>query len=311
MTATLDVIIVNWNAGQPLRECVLSIGSAEESGFDLTRVVVVDNGSTDGSLDAMHNPGLPLTVIHNPENRGFAAACNQGAKGSKADYLLFLNPDTRLFRETLSKPIHFMEQPENAQVGICGVRLVDDFGITTISCARFPSVKIFFGKMTGLSRILPRVFPSHVMSSGECLHSSTVDQVIGAFFLVRKSLCNSLGGFDERFFVYFEEVDFSLRAKRKGFSSYYLSDVLLYHKGGGSSEKAKAKRLFYSLRSRVQYGFKHFSLPEALALLMLTLTLELMARMSLAIFSLSMSRFNETIRGYSQLIVYLLAKGWK
>ena len=149
------------------------------------------------------------------------------------------------------------------------------------------------------------------MSSGECSHSSTVDQVIGAFFLVRKSLYDLIGGFDERFFVYFEEVDFALRAKRKGYSSYYLSDVLLCHKGGASSEKVKAKRLFYSLRSRIQYGFKHFSLLEALVLLVLTLTLELMARTSLAILSLSKSRFNETITGYSQLILYLLAKGWK
>jgi hypothetical protein len=311
MTTTLDVIIVNWNAGEPLRDCLLSIEDAERSGFNLTRLMVVDNGSTDGSLDATHNPGLPLTVIHNPENRGFAAACNQGAKQSKADYLLFLNPDTRLFRDTLSKPIQFMQKPENAHVGICGVRQVDDFGVTTISCARFPSLRIFFGKMTGLSRILPRVFPSHVMSSGECLHSSIVDQVIGAFFLVRKSLYDLIGGFDERFFVYFEEVDFALRAKRKGYSSYYLGDALLYHKGAGSSEKIKAKRLFYSLRSRIQFGFKHFSLPEALALLMLTLSLELMARISLAIFSLSKSRLNETIMGYSQLIVCLLAKGWK
>jgi len=150
-----------------------------------------------------------------------------------------------------------------------------------------------------------------VMSSGEYLHSSTVDQVIGAFFLVRRSLYDLIGGFDERCFVYFEEVDFALRAKRKGYSSYYLSDVKLYHKGGGSSEKVKGKRLFYSLRSRIQYGFKHFSLLEALALLVLTLTLELVARIAQAIFSLSKSRFNETIRGYSQLIVYLLAKGCK
>src|SRR5438094_1323064 len=97
MTDTLDIIIVNWNAGKPFRDCLLSIKNAKKSGFNLTRVVVVDNGSTDGSLDAIHTAGLPLTVIRNPENRGFAAACNQGAKESKADYLLFLNPDTRLF----------------------------------------------------------------------------------------------------------------------------------------------------------------------------------------------------------------------
>src|SRR5438876_3096585 len=142
MTASLDIIIVNWNSGGALRDCLLSMGNTSRSDLNLARVVVVDNGSTDGSLDATHNAGLPLTVIHNPENRGFAAACNQGAKESKAEYLLFLNPDTRLFRDTLSKPIQFMQQPENAHIGICGVRQVDDLGITTLSCARFPSVRI-------------------------------------------------------------------------------------------------------------------------------------------------------------------------
>src|SRR2546429_311129 len=114
MTDTLDIIIVNWNAGKPLRDCLLSIKNAEKSGFNLTRVVVVDNGSTDGSLDVIHPGVLLLIVTRKQKKGGFAAPCNKGKKKSKADSLFFLTPDPRLFRDTLSKPIQFMQQPENA-----------------------------------------------------------------------------------------------------------------------------------------------------------------------------------------------------
>jgi GT2 family glycosyltransferase len=108
---------------------------------------------------------------------------------------------------------------------------------------------------------------------------SIVDQVIGAFFLVRKELFDKLDGFDERFFVYFEEVDFSLRAYNAGWKSAFLSKSKVYHKGGGTSEKIKARRLFYSLRSRILYGYKHFNLLSATSLMLLTLFVEPWARL--------------------------------
>jgi GT2 family glycosyltransferase len=201
-----------------------------------------------------------------------------------------------------------MELPENGSVGICGVRHIDASGKTATSCARFPSLRIFLWKMTGLAQLFPKVFPTHLLAGDECRESKEVDQVIGAYFLVRRSLFEALNGFDERFFVYFEEVDFSRRAKKQGYSSYYLADVTLYHRGGGSS---KTKRLFYSLRSRLLYAFKHFSLLEALSLSFLTVTLELVSRLFVAALSLSFTRLNETIGGYAELIWYLMGKGVK
>src|SRR5262245_1219986 len=165
--------------------------------------------------------------------------------------------------------------------------------------------------MTGLSHFLPKWFPPHLMVESECRESREVDQIIGAYFLVRRSLFEALNGFDERFFVYFEEVDFSHRAKKLGYSSYYLADVTLYHRGGGSSEQAKTERLFYSLRSRLLYAFKHFSLMEALSLSFLTVTLELASRLFVAALSLSFTKLNETIGGYAELIWYLMGKGLK
>ena len=309
MVPILDIIIVNWNTGTLLRDCLKSITQARGEDFRLGRVVVVDNNSVDGSTDGLEDiSDQPVAVLRNDTNQGFAAACNQGAEGTQADYLLFLNPDTRVFPDSLWRPLKFLEQVENGKVGSCGVRHVDDSGAFSTSCARFPTLKIFFGQMTGLSRIFPQWFPPHLMAESECLESQDVDQIIGAFFLVRRSLFEALNGFDPRFFVYFEEVDFSLRARHAGFRSYYLAATTVYHKGGGSSQQAKAARLFYSLRSRLLYGFKHYSLLDAVTLALLTLTIEMVARLLAALGSLSLSKLVETVQGYSALFVCLCTK---
>jgi len=305
----LDIIIVNWNTGTLIRDCLRSITQARGERFRLGRVVVVDNHSVDGSTERLGDlSDQPISVFYNDTNRGFAAACNQGAAGTQADYLLFLNPDTRVFPGSLWHPLDFLEQAENGNVGICGVRHVDDSGAFSTSCARFPTLNIFFGQMTGLNRIFPQWFLPHLMPESECLENRGVDQIIGAFFLVRRTLFETLNGFDPRFFVYFEEVDFSLRARDAGFRSYYLAGTTVYHKGGGSSQQAKAARLFYSLRSRLLYGFKHYSLLDAFALALLTLTIELVARLVAALGSLSLSKLVETVQGYSALFVCLCTK---
>lgn len=306
---SLDIVIVNWNAGTLIRDCLKSIAHARAESFRLERVVIVDNNSADASavgLDSVSHH--PVVVLRNDNNRGFAAACNQGAEGTRADYLLFLNPDTRVFPDSLRRPLEFLERGENAKVGICGVRHVDGSDAFSTSCARFPTLRIFFGQMTGLNRLFPAQFPSHLMLESECSESREVDQIIGAFFLVRRTLFESLGGFDPRFFVYFEEVDLSLRARQAGFQSYYLADTRVYHKGGGSSEQAKAARLFYSLRSRLLYGFKHYSILEASTLAILTLTVEMAARLFAAIGSMSIPKLVETLQGYTALYLCVWTK---
>ncbi len=150
------------------------------------------------------------------------------------------------------------------------------------------------------------MFPRHLMTGSGCETSGVVDQVIGAFFLVRGELFRKLNGFDERFFVYFEEVDFSLRAKRLGCSSYLLTEATAFHKGGGCTDAVKATRLFYSLRSRLQYGKKNFSASDNLALIIITLFLEFVARVIAAVLALSPSQMRETLGGYGKLYGYLM-----
>lgn len=275
---SVDIIIVNWNAGSLLHDCVNSIDEAKREGFELARVVVVDNASTDGSIDRLAFSHLPIQLIGNPENRGFAAACNQSALGSQADYLLFLNPDTRLFPDSLSVPLAFMERPENQSVGICGIQLIDEHAKVARSCARFPTLGMFVVQALGLSR-LPWLRHLNVhMSDWTHDNTRTVDHVIGAFYLIRRSLFESLGGFDERFFVYLEDLDLSLRAHQAGWKSVYLADAQAFHAGGGTSRQVMARRLFYSLRSRLLYGFKHFKPWQGSILFFVTLLLEPVSR---------------------------------
>jgi len=301
MASSLDIIIVNWNTGRQLGACLNSICSAEISGFQIGRIVVVDNASSDGSADGADALSLPVTVIRNQDNYGFAVACNQGAAGSRSDYILFLNPDTKLFPESLAKPVAFMERSENHRVGICGIQLVDDEGTVTRNCARFPSPALVASRMVGLDIFLPQRFPSHFMKEWDHEATREVDQVMGAFFLVRRTLFKDLDGFDERFFVYYEDVDFAFRAHKSGWRSVYFHQAQAYHKGGGSSDNVKAKRVFYLLRSRILYGYKHFRPVLATILLLETFLLEFGARLVWHLAHRSWSEFTATLEGYARL----------
>jgi N-acetylglucosaminyl-diphospho-decaprenol L-rhamnosyltransferase len=302
MLPTLDIVIVNWNTGDDLRACLKTLAATNRSTVTVNRVVVVDNASSDGSAENLDAGDLRLVVIKNHENRGFAAACNQGAAGSNSNYVLFLNPDTLPPRDALSKPVLFLEDPARHDIGICGVQMVDDHGQPSTSCARFPTPTVIFGEATGLSRIMPAVFKPQLMKPQECVTSGHVDQIIGAFFLVRGDLFRRLGGFDERFFMYSEEVDFSFRAAQRGFRSYLLNDVTVAHAGGRSSRQVRAARLFYMLRSRTKYAFKHYSRPVALLLAVLTVAVELPLRLVRGVAHRSLTECFETLHAYHLLV---------
>jgi len=296
-----DVIIVNWNSGEQLRQCLTSIEAADQGNFALSRVCVVDNASQDNSVNETVQYELPIQIIHNGQNKGFAVACNQGAQDSQADYLLFLNPDARLFENSLTVPISFMEQSENKNVGIVGIQLVDDSGSVARTCARFPTPGRFFAKMLGLDRLFPKYFSSYFMREWDHSETRIVDHVIGAFFLVRRLVFESLGKFDERFFVYLEDLDFSYRAHQAGWQSVYLATAQAYHAGGGSSRQTKARRLFYSLRSRILYSYKHFGFYSAMFVMLGTILIEPFSRLVLAGMHRSIQEAQQTAKAYGLL----------
>lgn len=275
----VDVVIVNWNTGRHLRDCLRSIARADQSVLRVGDVVVVDNASSDGSDRGLHVPGLPLEVVRNTHNRGFASACNQGAALCDADFLLFLNPDTELYPDTLRVTGEFLRTPGAARFGIFGARMVDEHGRPRISCSRFPSPRVYVGGMTGLDRLMPALFPPHHLRPEEMPHSGPVDQVIGAFFLVRRSLFTELEGFDERYFLYLEEVDFALRARRLNRPSFHIREARVHHAGQVSSVQLGPWRHYLLLCSRTRYMFRHWTKPRAWLLTGLSLTVEPFARL--------------------------------
>jgi GT2 family glycosyltransferase len=298
MSAKVDVVIVNWNSGKQLRECIESLNVYAAS--CLARIVVVDNGSVDGSEALVE--GMPrVELIRANANLGFARACNLGARRCSAEYLLFFNPDARVMENTLETVLGFMESGQGREVGICGIRLLDDGGEVQRHCARFPSLRSFVGISTGLDRLFPRLFPGLFLHEFDHLSSRAVDHVIGAFFFVRKRVFDRLDGFDERFFVYLEDLDFSLRAKKEGWTVYYLAEAIAFHRGGGTSDQVKAKRLFYSLRSRIVYAFRHFPRGSALGVVALTLLVEPWPRLLRALLRGSAVEAKDTARAFAML----------
>ncbi|MBN1163271.1 MAG: glycosyltransferase family 2 protein [Candidatus Krumholzibacteriota bacterium] len=293
--------MVNWNTGGQLRECLASLRRTDRETFELRRVVIVDNASSDRSAEGLDPSGLPLELIRNEYNRGFGAACNQGARDSRADYILFLNPDTILRPDSIRVPLDFMRGDENGRFGIAGIQLIDEEGRVGRTCARFPGTGRMLARALGLDRVPGAKGTGYVMQGWAHDGSRMVDHVIGAFYLVRGELFKRLGGFDERFFVYLEDLDFSLRASREGYRAYYHAGTSAFHKGGGSSAGDRSQRLFYALRSRIFYARKHFTPPGASLVTFFTLAIEPVIRLISALARFSSVRLRETVGGYKLL----------
>lgn len=297
----LSVIVVNWNGGEQLRPCIDSI-ILHGAGL-VQQVIVVDNGSVDGSADSIENlPGV--TLLRAGVNLGFGKACNLGALQGRGKYLLFLNPDAVLYAETLAKAVAFMEDPVHGRYGICGVQLLDETGQPARSCSRFPSAMGLIAHAAGLTRIISGL--GHFMGEWDHQQTRQVDHVIGAFYLVRRELFIHLNGFDERFFVYLEDLDFSYRARQAGWQCVFLAKAQAFHAGGGISRQVKARRLFYSLRSRLLYAFKHFSCFGAVGVVLTTLVIEPVSRCLLALLRRSLTELRQTGTAYLLLLGWLI-----
>jgi GT2 family glycosyltransferase len=296
---SLDIIIVNWNAGPLLRRCLAALPAACDASFALRRVVVVDNASTDGSLQGLETLPIPLTVIRNPSNRGFGAACNQGAQGSTADVLLFLNPDVYVAPTSIRVPLEYLT--DRNDVGVASIQLRDSLGVVSRSCARLPTPRLFAARIFGLDVLFPRYVASLFMSDWDHLSTREVPHVIGAFYMVRRTLFQELGGFDERYFVYLEDLDLSTRVHARGFKIVFLADTHAEHTGGATSDSVKPLRIAYSLHSRILYGRKHFPGTSASLLTFGTLMVEPVPRLVRALARRRGSEVRETVAGFVHL----------
>ncbi len=296
----VDIVIVNWNGGDYLSKCLDTIFLKNNEDVVGT-VFIVDNNSSDKSLNDVINYEK-VRVIKNEDNNGFSKACNQGFKLCTSPYVLLLNPDTQLFETTLKQCVSFMR--EHLEIDILGCQLLNDVGNISYSCARFPTPDRYFFDITGMSKFAPKIFtPALLMTDWDHKDSRKVNQVMGAFMFMRLPIFKQYGYFDERFFVYYEELDFSKRIYDAGGITYFNATIKAIHSGGGTTNSVKSFRLFLNMRSRLQYAKKHFSFFGYVFVLICTYAIEPFTRSTLLLFRGRFKEIGETLKAYKLLLV--------
>ncbi|MER3433406.1 MAG: glycosyltransferase family 2 protein [Leptolyngbya sp. ERB_1_1] len=257
---TVSIILVNYNGAQVTIDCLHSIRNQLHT--VPYEVIVVDNASTDQSADSIESTFPEVKLLRQSENRGFGAGNNIGARIASGEYLFLLNTDTILTCDLLPHLIEVMEQ--DPTIGIVGPKLLNLDGSLQLSTARSISL---WGEYQDLKQKLDYRKPterSRICKQFETIQE--VDIVIGAALFVRKDLFEDLGGFDETFFMYFEESDLCQRAQEEGWKIVYTPSVNLIHLGGHSvNQTADRLRLEYR-RSQIYYYQKHRPRYEQLIL---------------------------------------------
>ncbi len=250
---------MNYNVKHFLEQCLFSVQAALKTDGE---IIVVDNCSSDNSL-AYLQPLFPaVQFIRNSENLGFARACNQGLAASRGTYVLFLNPDTLVPEDCFTRCLAFLRSHPDA--GGLGCRMLDGSGRFLRESKRaFPSPMTSLYKLTGLSKLFPHspVFSRYHLGHLEEKKNNEVDVLAGAFMLIPRKVLDQVGGFDERFFMYGEDVDLSYRIQKAGWKNYYFADTPIIHFKGESTRKSSINyvRMFYqamSLFVRKHYGGK-------------------------------------------------------
>jgi hypothetical protein len=221
----LSIVIVTRNT-RDLLDGLLSSLEADESIEPVTQeVLVVDNGSTDGTASLLEGRFPWVNHIRLPENRGFAAAVNTGYRHTSGEFVFFLNSDTRLLKGETAKMLRSMEQEPS--IGISGPQLVYDDMRLQRSFALAPRLLFEFVPVS----ILGAVFPDRYLTKG-LFAPSDVETLIGAAMMVRRDVLELLDGFDERFFFFLEETDFCLRVAKKGYRVVFLPGAKVIHLQG-------------------------------------------------------------------------------
>lgn len=240
----LSIVIINYNVKYFAEQCLCSVQkaiafyerTAQTNPYPSLEVIVIDNCSSDNSLEYLR-PLFPwVNFIENKVNTGYAVANNQGWKMTKGKYVLFLNPDTILSEDCLASCLSFIEKTPDA--GAMGIKMFNGKGIFLPESKRgFPTPMVAFYKMTGLSRLFPssKKFARYYLGHLPNNQTTEVDVLSGAFMLVSKPLLVATGGFDERFFMYAEDIDLSRRIQIEGFKNYYFADSCIIHFKGEST----------------------------------------------------------------------------
>jgi GT2 family glycosyltransferase len=287
--ADLSIIIVNWNTKEYLLPCLREIF---ERGQGMSReVIVVDNGSRDGSGDEVKKAFPSVHVIQNEENLGFAKAVNQGLKNSSGRYILLLNPDTQVKNGAMERLVSFMGGYSDAAVA--GAQLLNADGSKQNSIANFPSLASELLNKSLLRWLFPKKFPGKGRNYSEPFE---VDSVIGACMVVRREAMKQVGLLDEDYFLFLEETDWCYRMKRAGWKIYHVPQAEVYHFQGKSAEAERKRAKVEYYRSRY-----HFFKKNKGNLHWVILLFGLLIRLGFELLSMAVAT----------LVTFFAVKGWR
>ena len=248
----LSVIIVSWNVHHLLKQSLESIYSSWGETPDL-EVIVVDNASSDESVAMVHNFFPNVNLIPNDQNLGYPAGCNQGLAAAAGKYLLVLNPDTEIVNDALNTLVRYMDA--HPEVGMTGPLLTYPDGSHQSSRRRFPTLPVLFLESTWLQKLAPRsILKRYYMQDIAKSTTQQVDWITGAAMLIRREVWLQVGGFDEGFFMYSEELDWCRRIKKNGWLIMYIPQATVIHHEGKSSEQVTAERHIYFQTSKIRYS---------------------------------------------------------
>lgn len=243
----LSIVIVSYKVRERLRACLESLRQVESDGPTF-EVVVVDNASGDGTCEILPEAFPEVVFLPMDRNLGFSIACNRGAQHSSGRRILFLNPDTVVFPDTLKTVCAFLD--EHPKAGIVGCRILDGEGRLQLACRRsIPTLGVALSRLSGLSFLFPksRRFGKYNLTYLDPAESTEVEAVSGSFLLITREACDEVGGFDEDYFLYAEDLDLCLRVARTGREVWYCGKTsIVHHKGQSAATRPWGARMdFY------------------------------------------------------------------
>ena len=246
----ISIVIVNWNTKELLLDCLASLyATVKELRFE---VFLVDNASSDGSVEAVRAQYPQVNVIQNEKNLGFAVANNKALRVMQGKYALLLNSDTVLTDGAIAKLFTYLEN--HGELGMACGQLLNADGSKQNSIANFPSLLGLLCNETVLRLLWPRRFPSKRQEYSAPIE---VESCIGACLMVRKAAMEAVGLLDERYFFFMEETDWAFAMLKGGWKSCFVPDARIYHlQGQSAGHNVRARIMFY--RARYQYLRKWF-----------------------------------------------------
>lgn len=261
MPFDVSVVVVNWNTRDELRDCLKSALAADSGSAE---IVVVDNASTDGSVEMLHGEFPDVRLIRNAENLGFAAASNQGIKASSGRYVILLNPDCVVHPGAFTELVRFGDA--HPEVGIFGIRILNSNGTVFESCRRFPTLAAGIFRNAILARLFPNnpYIKEYLMADWDHSEVAEVDWVSGAALVARRETLDKIGLLDERFFMYCEDVDIAYRAKQAGWKVMYFPGATVVHLRARSSDQNPVPMIIAFHRSMHAFFKKHYAAQSSI-----------------------------------------------